>query len=247
MARVLRHHAAARGLAAPVAVVPTERPTEHTLPEGHSLAVDAVVPVDEPVVRGPDREDRLTGIQVAVDARQLLLRERQQARVEDHRVRSLEVLEPGDVMNDLLVLPLDLRGGVHAALLVLCEQHGGVHAVPLGEHLGQHRRALLAAVLLVAHDEHHVGRVLPAILGGVGEPARVLGHRVRPRRGDLVHRVVGVSVEQGIAGRGAERHESNSWTCPFLSVSSTTRAESPSAETVTERTSGTVRSTSGPP
>ena len=207
MPGVLRHHARPRGVPAPVPVVPPEGPAEHALTELDPLAVDAVVPSDEAVVGRADRQDGPAGVEVPVDVGQLVVRQGEQAGVEDHRVGALEVLEPGDVVDDLLVLPLDLRGRVHAALLVLGEEHRGVHPVALREHLREHRRALLAAVFLVAHHEHHVGGVLPGVLRGVGEPARVLGDRMAPGGGDLIHRVVGVPVEQRLAGGGAQGRE----------------------------------------
>ena len=98
------------------------------------------------------------------------------------------MLESRDVVRPELLLLTFL--GVHRhrrvdqTLFVHREEHRTVEAVVLAEDLGQHRHRLLAPVFLVGRDQHDVLALARALTAGVGEPLRVLRHRVGAGRED---------------------------------------------------------------
>ena len=122
---------------------------------GHFLArlLPAVVGVGLPfgnvegVRRRPHPDHRLAGAEIVVDRLHLLVGQVAEPRGDHHQIGLPERLEPGNVVH---LVGADLaRGRIDGV------EHGAGEAMMPGEDLRQLGEALLAAVFLVAADEHH--------------------------------------------------------------------------------------------
>ena len=146
----------ARALAAVAAVMADPGLAEHLPAEALREALATVIPTPAAVgpplgdVEGvrcrPHRHHRLASLQKRVDMLHLLVGEVAKPRGDHHQVSVPELLEAGDVV---VGVGVDLAGG-----RVDRKHHGAIEAVVAGEDLRQLREGLLAAVLLVAADEH---------------------------------------------------------------------------------------------
>jgi hypothetical protein len=118
----------------------------------------------EGVGRGPHADHRLAGLEIVVDLLHLLVGQVAEASGDHHQVGLPQGLEAGDV-----------GGGVGADLTrrrIDGVEHGAGEAVVLRQNLRQLREALLAAVLLVAADEHDL-LPLPRALATVHHKPRI--------------------------------------------------------------------------
>ena len=181
----LRDDGDARALLVIAAVVTHPGLSQHLVPEPVFVALDPgaevilrkgarLVAVAEGVGRGSQSHHRSSPVQVGIDVRHLLVRQRLEAGEDHEPVRRLEHFEPGDVR----------LAGLHLAVLVEPEENGAIEAVMLGQDAGERGQGFLAAILVIAGDEHEV-----LVLGDV-------------RVALVLHRVGGGARQQGKAGDG---------------------------------------------
>ncbi len=102
---------------------------------------------------GPQSDHRLAGSQVSVDRFHLVLRQVAPARLDEHQVGVVQMLEPRNVVDHMRVHDARFR--------IDGEQHCAAETVPRGEHPGQHRKPLFGAVLFIAGNQDH----LPTLAG----------------------------------------------------------------------------------
>ena len=148
---------ALRALVAMVAVVADPGLAEHVPPESvrHPLelrlpAVVGILPIGrdvEGVRRRPHADHGLAGPEVVVDLLHLLVGQIAKPRRDHHQIGLSQGLEPWNVGR--------VRGCDLAGLRIDRVEHRAREAVVLRQDLRELREGLLAAVFLVAADEHH--------------------------------------------------------------------------------------------
>ena len=210
----LRNDRAAGRVGVPAPVVAHERSAQDVLAEVHGPAVDLVGEGPaEAVVAGPERDDRLPGVEVIHDVLLLVVGQGQEAGEEDDEVRQGEVLEAGDVVRLELRLPallgVDRHGRVDLALRIESEQHRAVKSVVFAQDPGHHRHGLLAAVFLVGRDQDDVPALAGSVTTGIGQPAGAFGHGMRDPPAAGEHEDHG--KEQAEQGRWHDQTTGGSW------------------------------------
>ena len=145
-----------------VAVVVDPFFAEDFQPEVRPFEIAGLGRAREGMGGGAEADDRLAGVQIVGEARDLVIGQLTEAAADDHQVGRVERLGAGEVL-------LEIRVDV-STIRVDGEKHHTVESVFLAEDLGQHRAGFLAAVFLVTGDKDDFFTVGGASFGREGQP-----------------------------------------------------------------------------
>ena len=159
---------AARALAAVLAVVADPFFAEDVEAEVRPSEIACFRLSSEGVGGGAEAHDRLAGVEVVGEVRELRIGKLAETSADDEEVGRFQSIGTGDVV---LVIGIDV-----AALGIDGEEDRAIEAEALAEDLGKHRAGFLAAVFFIARDEDDFfaiggpsfgGEVQPFLRGGV--------------------------------------------------------------------------------